>query len=261
MTQYSKATLKTFFQTGDVPDGNDYANFIDSYVNQVETGDQEIAGPISPTQLNAARVSAGNINTTGTLTVAGITSVADLYASTIRASAFSFNVVSANSLNVTGDVTVGGRIAASSISINTLGTFDSMRVTTVISAGSLNTTGDVIAQTGMVFGSAARIGNGLYRAPVVVSAAGSTQATASPLGNSGVVRLKGIADGVTTGFILLANQTGNQQTIWVEENTSCNLYPCVGGQINALSSNAAFGLAGNTQYIITHIKASGYSVK
>lgn len=256
MTQYNKTTLKTFFETGDVPFGQDYANLIDSCLNVVDTENQDIAGPISPTELSTARVSAGNINTTGTLTVAGITSVQDIYASTIRASAFSITgVFSAASINTTGNITAGGDITASGRV-----TSGTMTVTAAISAASLNVTGDVLAQTGMVFGSAARIGNGLYRAPVIVSAAGSTQATASPLGNSGVVRLKGIADGVTTGFILLANQTGNQQTIWVEENTSCNLYPCVGGQINALASNAAFPMAGNTTYIITHIKASGYTV-
>lgn len=257
MTQYNKTTLKTFFQTGDIPDGNDYANFIDSYVNQVETGDQPIAGSISPTELSTARVSAGNINATGTLTIAGITSVQDIYASTVRASTLAITgAFSAASLSTDGNLTVGGDITASGRV-----TAGSMTITANISAASLNVTGDVLAQTGMVFGSAARIGNGLYRAPVVVSAAGSTQATASPLGNSGTIRLKGIADGVTTGFLLPANQTGNQQTVYVEENTSCNLWPCVGGQINALASNAAFPMAGNTTYIITHIKASGYAVK
>lgn len=224
MTQYNKTTLKTFFAQGDVPQGTDYANWIDSYVNQIETANQPIAGPISPTKLSTARVSAGDVNITGTLTVSG---------------AFNFN----------------GAFSAATINASTI------TVTNTISAASVNVTGDLIAQTGMVYGSAARIGNGLYRAPVVVSAAGSTQATAAPLGNGGVIRLKGIADGVTTGFILQANQNGNQQTVWVEENTSCNLYPCIGGQINALSSNAAFSMAGNTQYIVTHIKASGYSVK
>lgn len=76
MTTYSQNTLKTFFQTGDVPTGSDYANLIDSCLNIVDTSAQSIAGPINPTELITARVSAGNIIATGTLSVtasAGLT--------------------------------------------------------------------------------------------------------------------------------------------------------------------------------------------
>jgi len=212
MTTYNKQTLATFFETGDVPTGQDYQNLIDSQVNIVETSVQAMAGALSATEIIAPRVSATNINVTGTLT------------------ALTYSVVN--------------------------GSFSG-----IVSAASLNVTGDVSAVTGTIYSSANRVTGGVYRTVTVVSAAGSTQATASPIGTNGIVRCKGIVDGQTTGFLLLANQTGNQQTIWVEENTSCNLYPCVGGQINALSSNAAFPMTGNTQYIVTHIKASGYSVK
>lgn len=235
MTQYNKLTLTTFFATGDNPDGTDYANFIDSCVNQIETADQPIAGPISPTKLNTARISAGNVNVTGSLMVSG---------------AFNFNGGFSAATITANTLTVGGNLSSGSLT-----------VTAAISAASLNVTGDVSAATGTVYASAIHTGAGIFRAVTVVSAAGTTQATGASLGSNGVIRLKGIADGTTTGFVLLANQTGNQQTIWVEENTSCNLWPCVGGQINALSSNAAFPMAGNTQYIVTHIKASGYAVK
>lgn len=76
MTTYNQATLATFFQTGDVPTGQDYANLIDSCLNIVDTNPQSIAGPINPTELITARVSAGNIIATGTLSVitsAGLT--------------------------------------------------------------------------------------------------------------------------------------------------------------------------------------------
>lgn len=204
MTTFNRTTLKTFFETGDVPNGNDYANLIDSCLNMVETGPQNIAGAFGTTELVASRVSAGPTNLTGTLTVAGITSAQDVWAETIHASAFNIPVANLTSLTVSG---------------------------------------------------------GILRSPLIVSAAGSTQATAAPLGTVGVIRAKGIVDGSTTGFLLGANQGGNQQTIWIEENTSCNLYPCTGGQINALASNAAFSMAGKTTYIITHIAASAYTVK
>lgn len=235
MTSYNSQTLKTFFESGDVPQGSDYANLIDSYVNIVNTGPQSMAGALQSTELIASRVSAGNANLTGTLTVAGQT--------TFNGS-LSLTAVSATSIAVSGKISGGS------------GSF-----TSIVSAASLNVTGDVSAATGTVYASAQRVTGGSYRTVLVVSAAGSTQATAAPLGTNGIVRLKGIVNDQTTGFILLANQTGNQQTLWIEENTSCNLWPCIGGQINALASNAAFAMTGNTQYIVTHIKASGYSVK
>lgn len=202
MTTYNKATLKTFFETNDTPGGSDYANLIDSQVNLVETAGQSMAGPLQTTELATSRVSAGNVNATGTMTIAGQTS-----------------------------------------------------------AAGLNLTGDVSANAGSVYASAMRVASGYYQLPVIISAAGTSQATGASMGTNGIVRAKGIVDGSTTGFTLLANLTGFEQTIWVEENTSCNLWPCVGGQINALSSNAAFGMTGNTKYVVTHIKASGYAVK
>ncbi len=145
--------------------------------------------------------------------------------------------VSAANINVTGI------LSANNFSIN------SLTITTDVTAG------------GTVYASSMRTVVGTYQLPVIISAAGTAQAAGASLGVSGIIRCKGIVNDQTTGFLLLSNQTGLQQTIWIEENTSCNLWPCVGGQINALASNAAFPMAGNTQYIINHIKASGYSVK
>lgn len=89
MTNYSKATLKTFFETNDVPNGSDYANFIDSYVNIVETGVQSMAGPLLPTELITARVSAANINVTVGLSANSISVATDVSATngTVYASA------------------------------------------------------------------------------------------------------------------------------------------------------------------------------
>lgn len=212
MTTFNQTTLKTFFETGDVPSGNDYGNLIDSCVNVVNTNRQTMGGPLQSTELIAARVSAGNGNFTGNLAIAGTFSLANLS-------------------------------------------------TGIVSAASLNATGDIAAATGSVNSSASRVSTGYYQNVSIVSAAGTTQATGAGLGTNGIIRLKGIVDGQTTGFLLAANLTGFEQTVWIEENTSCNLWPCVGGQINALSSNAAFAMTGNTKYVVTHIKASGYAVK
>lgn len=223
MTTYNKQTLATFFQTGDVPDGSDYANLIDSQVNIAETSTQAMAGSLSVNELIAARVSAGNANITGTLS----------------AQTFAIDTISVNNITTSAlTATTGSFSGAVSASVLTVG--------------------DVSANT--VYSSALRTGP-FYRNVSIVSAAGTTQATANSIGTIGIATLKGIVNGTTTGFLLLANQTGLQQTLWVDENTSCNLWPCVGGQINALASNAAFPMTGSTQYIVTHIRASGYSVK
>lgn len=104
MTQYSKATLTTFFQQNDVPQGTDYANLISSYVNQVDTAEQAMAGALNTTELIASRVSAGILNVTGAVTFGGSfspagglstttgtftgnVSASDAYVSTINASA------------------------------------------------------------------------------------------------------------------------------------------------------------------------------
>lgn len=92
MTNYNKQTLATFFQNGDVPTGTDYENLIDSNLNLVETSAQSMAGPLVTTELITNRVSATNVNVTGT---------------------FSVNSFSPTSLSVANDVSAGGTIYAS----------------------------------------------------------------------------------------------------------------------------------------------------
>lgn len=199
MTQYNKQTLATFFQTGDVPSGQDYANFIDSCVNQVDTSAQSIAGPLVPTELITPRVSATNANIV--------------------------TLLSANS------------IVANSISL-----------ATNVSAG------------GAVYSSAVHISSELYQGTIIVSAFGTAQATATLL-SATINRAQGVNDGQQTGFLLASNKTGYLQYIYNETAASANLWPCVGGTINGLGANAAFGVAAKTSYTIIHLAASAYAVK
>lgn len=205
MTQYNKSTLKTFFAQNDVPQGTDYANLIDSYVNQVETALQSMAGPLQTTELDTARVSAGNGNFTGTLTVAG-------------------------------QFSAKANFAASNLTAVTL------LVTGQTSAGSLNVGGEFI------------------RPVTNYVATGTAQASATVI-SAGNATLTGASDGQATGYRLMANKTGLLQSIYNQNTVSANLWPCVGGQINVLASNAAFGMAASTLYTVLHTKASGYAVK
>lgn len=232
MTTYNKTTLKTFFESGDIPAGTDYANLIDSQVNIVETGTQIMGGALSPTELITARVSATNVNVTGTLTVAGIFSAGNV----------NFNSVTASAAIVTGGLT--GNTASFS---------------GIVSGTTLNLSGDVSAATGTVYASAVRSTNGVLSSTGIVSAAGTTQAAAAVLTNI-INRGKGVVDSTTTGFTPLANRAGLVQYLY-NEGVSANLWPPTGGTINGLAANAAFALAASAAYTIFHISASAYGVK
>lgn len=232
MTIYNKTSLKTFFETGDVPGGGDYANFIDSCVNMAETAVQTVNGPLNPTELIAGRVSAGTGVFTGNLSVAGILSAGTL----------SFDVLTASAATFTGNVSIAGNVSA------TTGIFS-----TVTAVGNISTS------AGSVYASAMRASNGLYVSTGIVSATGTAQATAAPLTfimNTGA----GVADGQTTGFLLLNNRAGLTQYI-KNAAVSANLWPASECVINALATNAAFGMAANTSYTILHMTNSAYAVK
>lgn len=229
MTTYSKATLATYFQQGDVPTGTDYANLIDSQVNIVETSAQVMGGPLVPTELITARVSAGNGVFTGTLRVDGITSANDLF--------------------VGGTFAASGGITTSNVTATTL-TAASANVTNLLTINTLATT----VSAGTVYTT-----NGVIQSTGIVSAAGTAQATAAPLINI-LNRGRGVADGVTTGFTPLANRTGLTQYL-LNEGPSANLWPPTGGTINGLAVNVPFPLAASAMVTIVHFAASAYGVK
>lgn len=203
MTIYNKTSLKTFFETGDVPDGGNYADFIDSCVNLAETASQQMAGPLNPTELITGRVSAGDGVFTGNLTIGGTLTVPTLTFDNIQASSATFS--------------------------------------SRVSANSFGSTSGVFSRTG------------------IVSAAGSTQATAAQLSFT-INRGAGVVDGQNTGFVLINNQAGLTQYI-INGGASANLYPPSECVINALATNAAFGMTSNTQYTILHVTNSAFSVK
>jgi len=215
MTTYNKSTLKTFFEQGDIPSGNNYADLIDSQINIVETAVQVMGGALNPTELITTRVSATNGNFTGTMNIVGITSVDTIYAN---------NIITTSAINLP----------------------------------TMTVTGDLFA--GNVYTSAVRNTGGVYNLVTIVSATGTTQATAAVITGS-FVRGQGAADGQTTGFLLASNRAGWVQYFVHEGAVSANLWPPTGGTINALSSNTPFPLVANTPYTIFYKTASAYAVK
>lgn len=231
MTTFNKQTLKTFFENGDVPTGQNYADFIDSNMNLVETAEQAMAGALKTTELITPRVSATNINITGILSAATL-SVDNITTPSVTASAAS----------ITGSATIGG----------------SLNVGSNISASTINVTGDVSAATGTIYVSAARTGT-LFLGDGVVSAAGTAQATAAPL-IYGINVGRGVVDGQTTGFGLVGNRQRQIQYLF-NNGASANLWPPVGGVINGLAVNTPLALATSAMVTIVHIGASAYAVK
>lgn len=143
-------------------------------------------------------------------------------------------------------------------------TFTDITVTTRISAGTATADFNTVSTNGITLSTNAQITMGtnsiISNAVATVNCAGTTQGTAAALAKTPITLVGTASDGSATGVILLSNLAGVVQYI-VNTTISANLWPCVGGQINALASNAAFGMAPNTLYTIVHTRASGYSVK
>lgn len=97
MTAKDRPTLKALFETGDVPDGPDYADLVDSYVVLNGSTVQTVASPIifsaaiGTTEVSAQRVSASTITALATV------HAADVQTSNVSAAAAVFAVVSASS--------------------------------------------------------------------------------------------------------------------------------------------------------------------
>lgn len=226
MTTYNRTTLKAFFETGDVPTGQNYADLIDSCLNIVDTAQQSIAGPLNPTELVTPRVSASDVNVTGTLTV---------------------NILSIDAISVSG-------LSATTVSATTL---NAANLTTgIVSATSIYT--DALS-TPQITASAGIFTNGITQGVGVVSAAGTAQSTAARLVNI-INRGKGIVDGTTTGFTPPANNTGKVQYLF-NEGPSANLWPPTGGTINGLAVNTPFPLAASAMVTIVHLTASAMAAK
>lgn len=111
MTAQDRATLKSEFETGDVPDGTDYGNLIDSFLSLVDTSAQTVASPVT---------FSGSAAFTGTVTAATAKVLGGLNVSA-AVTAGSVDVlgalrVSANT-SLEGALVVGGAVTAGSMGV------------------------------------------------------------------------------------------------------------------------------------------------
>ena len=91
MSAKSRVNLKAAFQTGDTPDGDDFADLIDSFANVTDTTAQVIAGNLSVESLTGTTVSAGSVFT-DILKVSAAVSAASLHADSARVSGLSMHL-------------------------------------------------------------------------------------------------------------------------------------------------------------------------
>lgn len=177
-----------------------------------------------------------NIAETSEQMMAGNLNVPKLITSLVSSTTGDFVTLNATTLNVV------------SVSAPTIGT--TLIITTTVSAA------------GTIYSNSLSTQTGIKGKVTIVSAAGSTRATATAMDLSYMLRGQGVADGQTTGFALSVPSVGLIQYFVNDTAVSANLYP--GGTdyvINGLASGAAFALAAHTGYTILHFAASAYMVK
>lgn len=237
MTTFNKAALRAFFEQGDIPTGQNYADLIDSQVNIVETANQVMAGALETTKLITPTVSAANFNVTGILTAQNIT-IND--AAQFNGALFIGSDVSANNnMTLAGNLEVGNNIDAATVSAS--GNIKGQNIT---ARGILTVSANIVCTS------------------FTVQASGTSLATANVLPTASNIRGQGVSDGTATGFRLLGANSGLIQFFTNETAVSANLWPAGADyRINALASGAAFPLAASTMYTIIYRTASAYSVK
>lgn len=219
MTAQTRSTLSARFENGDVPQGYDYVDFLDSFVSLLDTSQQTLSGALYSGEFISPKVSA--------------------------------QTLTANSVSIVGTVSCNAVNTAIVSATNTYST--ALTVETVVSCDTVKA-----AIVGSVVVSATEIQATRIIHPVaIVSAAGTVQGTATDIVST-IARIQGVTDGSATGVRLQTPQIGRVQYIVNETAASANVWPNSGCTINGLVANAALGIAANTGITIVHTNASAY---
>lgn len=107
MTAQDRSTLKGVFETGDTPDGSNYADLIDSFLSLAETTAQTVAGKVTFSGgIVVSTVSANLIgDVTGNLT--GNVSGQTVTTSALVVTTVTADTVTASAANISGTLTLG----------------------------------------------------------------------------------------------------------------------------------------------------------
>lgn len=118
MTAKNRTNLKAVFETGDTPDGDDFADLIDSAVSIADTSAQSMSSDLTVPNLNATtKVSAGSGTFTGTVSANAVSVSGNVSAETVTVggNASVSAAVTAGSIVSLGGVTVSAAVTAGSI--------------------------------------------------------------------------------------------------------------------------------------------------
>ena len=110
MAKQNKTTLKGYFETGDIPNQNQYADLIDSNLNLSETSQQELAGGLNVT---GDITSSGALKSSGDISCGGNSSCNGSFSCDGNISS-SADVIS-NNITASGNISASGFISASNI--------------------------------------------------------------------------------------------------------------------------------------------------
>lgn len=82
MSELSRVSLKSLFENNDIPDGTDYSDLIDSFVNLVDSSTQTMASKLSLPNISVtSTVSAATLSLSGAATISGALTVSGQFTS------------------------------------------------------------------------------------------------------------------------------------------------------------------------------------
>ena len=168
MAEKTRPTLKTYFESGDIPTQGNYTDLIDSQLNLKDGGTVAGATTFTLSVTASSNISAsgdiintGNISTDGNVTATHITASGNISASgTVYADNFTSTgadvsgVTFTDDINITGDITASGDISSSGTISGATATFteygnisasNSILTQHITASGNISSSGNVYA--------------------------------------------------------------------------------------------------------------------
>jgi hypothetical protein len=136
MTARTRASLKTDFENGDIPQETAFSDLIDSFVNLQDTTQQSLSGDLSTPQLITAQLSAQNAN------------IGDIAATNGSIGTLSVSDLTVNNITITGRAYLMASVSSGTTFVTASGgtskAFNEPFVPTFNVSFSANSTGNVI---------------------------------------------------------------------------------------------------------------------
>lgn len=223
MTIQNRTTLKSFFNTGDIPTESQYADVMDSFVNLSETGSQILQSPLRAPSIGAVAVVSAAAFEGSSASITG----------TVSANTFAGNTFTGTTIN--GTTINSTTINATTVSTATVRAV-TVSVTSLYPATVINTLTDNI------------------------TAIGTTAASAASLGGTTLVVVK-TASGSENSVIYNSLPLGRQLIIINDTNSSVQVFPPNATAFNSLSPSASYEMPASTMAMIISITSTQAYIK